>query len=226
LSELAARGNKVLLKNGFASDCDVTFEKEPKEFKARVGLSALLLRCAACRGYSVHVARERNGEWIVRQCTEHGRECAGGNLIGITAAATHRALILSGAAKKQRGKNPHHRHLPFEAQHFIAMVAEVLSKDLHANKRGHSSASIDALVGLVQPFVHQPVPRSFVKRARSATLKAMYGNPTSDVTLIPGIAIALEEVGYVVTVHYKNRGEAIALALGAQKVRTRLSLSD
>ena len=131
------------------------------------------------------------------------------------------SLLSAGAGQRpKKGTNPHFRVFPFEAQHFVRIVSEVLQSDLNLKKRGHASASVDALLGLLQPFMHQPVTKAFAKRVRAQGLGQMYGNAKRDITLMPGMQTELERCGYIVHIIYKNKVDMRELALAAQKVRS------
>lgn len=225
VSECAARDNKIMLKTGVMNDEDLLEgEDKSSKFKARIHDFYMKVRCAGCGTFGAHASRKCNGTWIVKLVVGHFAGCKGGNNTGSRVLAQHKAGITSGmiATRPPRGSNPHHRSLSFEAGHFVRIVAEVLHDDLDLKKRGHSTASVKALMGIFSKFVHQPITIEFAKRARTITLDKMYGNASTDITLMPSIERELTECGYIVEVQYKHKPDMIAISLGAQEVRIRV----
>ncbi len=170
-------------------------------------------------GFGVHVHRHADGHWFVEKFLAHSDGFKGGHVKGQQALELHLKQRANVAAPRTKGSNPHHRTCSFEAKHFIRVVADVLGDDLNLKKRGHATASVDAIMGLLEPFSRRPISGSFAKQVRAQALQAMYGNESHDITLMPGVARELERCGYRVQVDYKTKAEMIALALSAQKVR-------
>ena len=90
-------------------------------------------------------------------------------------------------------------------------------------KKGHASASVVSIMGLLQPFSRPPISKPFALRCRSACLNEMYGDHKVDVTLLPGTAEELKRLGYPVDILYKNKIEMRNLSLDAQKVKSTFS---
>ena len=76
------------------------------------------------------------------------------------------------------------------------------------------------MMGLLQPYMHQPVTKAFAKHVRTQGLGQICGNVKRDITLIPGMQKELGRCGYIVNVIYNNKVDMRELALAAQKVRS------
>lgn len=219
LCELGARTGKVFFKNGAVSSFDDLCPKEKKEFQASTDLFHVNARCGACSGFGVSVRRVEKGHWVVKRLMPHSLECKGGNFKGCLALEAYTAAVKAGDKRRARGANPHHRMYPFEVQYFVKVVQVVIRDDLQLNKRGHATASVDSIKGLLEAFMPQEISTSLAKRCRAVTLEAMYGNAKEDITLMPGIQLELERCGFDCEVLYKNKLEMVELTVAAQKVK-------
>ena len=216
--EIAARTGVVLLKTGACSDFDDNCPKKKGDFQARINNTCLKMRCAGRAGYGFHITRERSCSWLVKKNLPHFDSCRGGNYKGDLARAAHKDACKSGAIVKARGGNTNHRCTSFEAQHFCRVFAEIGHNYYDKKTPGSQTTLVQALCGLITPFVRHIVTEKFCTRVLHTSLRQMYGTPEIDITLMPGIKDALEKVGYTVEIVYKDEAEAKELALAAQKV--------